>query len=618
MNLPRSTIDHHDDGKEELPSINILFVGSSQSGKSTLIKVLENQDYKSSHTGFSETKQPCFKSFTVTTDPTNPAAIVYLLNIIDTPGLKEIRRQTTETRTDDELLSDIDAFIRHHFDRLHCLCFVAEAGRVHQKDLEIFEKLMNFFGPKLSAYSMLILTSADKYTNEKLEEFKNDIRDHQLSKRIYNYCKLGIYYHGIPNYDDLDTYADRQDMLQKILVTKQQHVRPMTKMLIAKLIQCSQHSMQLRPVNNNPLINEPTLLSETDNRHGESTQSYAAAIVLNTIAGVMTTELFCSRAYNNSQLEFSNTLAQKFEHTSPVNLKAFPNAMDKHGFCDKIQHSFKRIFGYVIDAVGSLLEVVNAETGKSFKDKWAGYIEEDSNTNQVVAMKGILEKYLKQEELKRREILRSVEQEKANIRRSILRAYKLQPYLISAITLINLIMTVITHKNTRNIFIQQRKVMNETKALLEQSASLLNDYYKEAKELMESLKSIDKQELDTSVRLSTRVPFMLHLLLHSQKKLERTKSQLELIASKLCSQKNVHTVGMYSTTICTLCNTATIRGQKASLWYMAGIALGLFMLTANGISIYKCKKDSELLLQSIKETEELIANADKSIKLLQI
>ncbi|CAF3407072.1 unnamed protein product [Rotaria sp. Silwood2] len=267
MNSSRSTKNYHLGDGKELPSINILFVGGSQSGKSTLIKILKDPSAKLSHSGFPEIKNPYFDTFTIT-DSNSPDATIYRLNIIDTPGLKEIRHQTMQTRTDDDFLSELDAFIKRHIDRLNCLCFVTQAIHLHQKDIEVFEKLMNFFGPALSKYSMMILTHADQYTDEKLQQFERDIKNHPLTSEIYKYCELGIYHHGIIDYDDLETYADNPDLQQCIVQVKQPRIRAMTEKLIKKFIECGERNVDIK-FRNNQSVKEASSSRRPNNKHSE-------------------------------------------------------------------------------------------------------------------------------------------------------------------------------------------------------------------------------------------------------------------------------------------------------------------------------------------------------------
>ncbi len=80
-------------------TINILVVDRSRSGKSTIIKTLEDSsNFEAlSSIGFPETKSPSYDSFWIS-DPL--IAVQYRLNIIDTPGLKKTRR-VDDTRTDE-------------------------------------------------------------------------------------------------------------------------------------------------------------------------------------------------------------------------------------------------------------------------------------------------------------------------------------------------------------------------------------------------------------------------------------------------------------------------------------------------------------------------------------
>ncbi|CAF1666021.1 unnamed protein product, partial [Adineta ricciae] len=135
--------------------INILLIGRSQVGKSTLIEALRDPNFSAMRTGISQTREPSYKQLTMTSEDGKD----YTLNIIDTPGLQEVRQDPDETRTDEQLLTLFrNVFSSGKIRDLNVIAFVSVIGRTHQNDIETFKSLIDFFGERFKAISTLILT----------------------------------------------------------------------------------------------------------------------------------------------------------------------------------------------------------------------------------------------------------------------------------------------------------------------------------------------------------------------------------------------------------------------------------------------------------------------------
>jgi len=128
---------------------------------------------------------------------------------------------------------------------LHAICFVVEAGKMSQEDVHTFKILMEYFGPELSNYCMLILTHCDRFKNERLEAFKKDIASRADVKPVIDFCKLGIFFHGILDKDDLDQYDD-EELRNNVKASKLNRLAPMRAKLIQKLIDQADSPCQMR------------------------------------------------------------------------------------------------------------------------------------------------------------------------------------------------------------------------------------------------------------------------------------------------------------------------------------------------------------------------------------
>lgn len=199
--------------------INVLLVGRTQVGKTSLIASLLCPQYAGIKTGFSDTKLPQCYSFVIedtSTQSSNSDTVkppefefseenveglkqvsckscLYQLNIIDTPGLSEVQKDGKEViRSDKELMKLIINFARLDVTGFNIIGFVAKAGDAHLSDIKVFKTIRAYLSDEFSNISLMILSHADRCNEVAIKQFEDDIRKHEQSKEIAKYCKLGF------------------------------------------------------------------------------------------------------------------------------------------------------------------------------------------------------------------------------------------------------------------------------------------------------------------------------------------------------------------------------------------------------------------------------------------
>jgi GTP-binding protein EngB required for normal cell division len=209
-------------------------------GKSTLIEVLHNPDYSTTRTGISQTREPSCKERIIDYHDGKK----YTLNIIDTPGLHEVRNDPNEMRTNERLFSLLRAmFVSGRVRALNIICFVTIAGKTHQNDIETFKSLMNFLGDRFKPISCLVLTHCDKISTETLDRLSQDIKTHPECTSIVDYCRLGIHYHGTIDMDDLSTYDE--EMREMVKKSTLKRIEPMRAHLMDFFLSLSNNYVEI-------------------------------------------------------------------------------------------------------------------------------------------------------------------------------------------------------------------------------------------------------------------------------------------------------------------------------------------------------------------------------------
>jgi GTPase Era involved in 16S rRNA processing len=219
---------------------NVLLVGRSQTGKSTIVETMIDPQKGTTSNGFSDTKEPGYNSLILHDKDKNMS---FQLNIIDTPGLQEVH-ENDKSRTDAELLKLAAVCVEKHITSLNTVCFVSRAGKTHRNDVVVFDTVQKFLGDRFADISMMVLTHCDEFSDERLKKFERNIHGHKISKSISQYCKLGIARFGAINYTMLEQFPEK-DVQQAVVRSKLTRIEKMRKQFIDKIISCAGRGLSI-------------------------------------------------------------------------------------------------------------------------------------------------------------------------------------------------------------------------------------------------------------------------------------------------------------------------------------------------------------------------------------
>lgn len=198
---------------------NIIFLGRSRVGKTTALKSLKDpytftEAFQSFWAG---TRNPELHSFTVEySDPIGSAdsekkeseKINYNINIIDTPGLFERLKETSEIRENELIMDVILKCLQFEITKIHCLFFVCsfESG-INAEDVASVLKLNKLFAGGNKAFNLLV-THCEGKSPEIRKEMEKQIREIPELKEFFASADVKIFFLGALNYD----FYDRGDV----------------------------------------------------------------------------------------------------------------------------------------------------------------------------------------------------------------------------------------------------------------------------------------------------------------------------------------------------------------------------------------------------------------------
>ena len=178
--------------------INILLVGRSQTGKSTLLETLINPQQAVQGRGFSVTKDPQVQAFTFYDQEEKS---IHTVNVIDTPGLQEKRIDDLKSRDDEEIMRLARECILKQIAYLNIVIYVSVAGRTHELDTDAFDNIKKFLGDEFSENSLLILTHCEALHKKRFQRILADMESYPKTAELLHYCKLGVLPYGTMNAD---------------------------------------------------------------------------------------------------------------------------------------------------------------------------------------------------------------------------------------------------------------------------------------------------------------------------------------------------------------------------------------------------------------------------------
>jgi len=152
---------------------NILIVGKTRSGKSTLVKMLKDPYYiPKNYSIFSKTRDAKFYTFTISKVDNEKQ---YTFNFVDTPGLKEFKENPEESRSDDIIIDAITQCLKNEIVYMNSiiLCASFESG-LDPRDIESFGTFMRLFASESMVFTVCVTRTERrdvKWRNDLIREF---------------------------------------------------------------------------------------------------------------------------------------------------------------------------------------------------------------------------------------------------------------------------------------------------------------------------------------------------------------------------------------------------------------------------------------------------------------
>jgi len=215
--------------------LNVVLLGKAGSGKTTIIKTLENLDYEPpGHNLFASSKEAKNNTFYLKWRDEH-----YQLNIIDSPGIFESIDREDQIRDNSDLINMTTTCIDNSVTKVHCFAIIQRQDvTLTPESVQTFSEFSNILPQDIRDNCCLILTHCEHLNSNKCEAKKEEV----LSKKdISLLTKGGVYFMGSHDNDLLSQFEDDPELQNSLKEDLSKSINIFQEQLLENL-------MKLKPI----------------------------------------------------------------------------------------------------------------------------------------------------------------------------------------------------------------------------------------------------------------------------------------------------------------------------------------------------------------------------------
>jgi len=195
---------------------NVLFLGKSRSGKTTVIRTLEGVENAIKPLSiFSDTENVHFRSFSLQ----GQNDLDYTFNIIDTPGLFQVKRAEQKARTNKELLDMISECLKNEITKLHAIVFFCSLTvGLCNTDVIAMKKLIDTFG--VGTNMAIVVTGAESTSTDHRDKIVKELEEHVEMGALLQKVNHNIFFMGAVDPERIINEEALQSTVDRVLVDR--------------------------------------------------------------------------------------------------------------------------------------------------------------------------------------------------------------------------------------------------------------------------------------------------------------------------------------------------------------------------------------------------------------
>jgi GTPase SAR1 family protein len=177
---------------------NVLIVGKAGVGKTTLFEVLKNPGHKTSTSYSFFASGPKEASYTPLV-VRNGSGKAYSINVIDTPGICEIRATMAERSSNEQIMKIIQDCVNDKVTHLSAVFLLVPIGIINEEDIQVLNTMKTLLGDAFKRNTMLVFTHAEQHQLTTLTDRLKEFLSSEISLPFLEFCQGGVHFSGALN-----------------------------------------------------------------------------------------------------------------------------------------------------------------------------------------------------------------------------------------------------------------------------------------------------------------------------------------------------------------------------------------------------------------------------------
>jgi len=177
-------------------SYNIVLIGDSRVGKSTFIKLLQEQFYTDSRELYRGTVMPIIDTLFYLDYQEICGSKNVCINILDTPGLDEVPAEGI-ARPNEQLKDIISEHIKQNFSSLDLILITIQNKGITENTVKSIYDIKDYFGNKYLNNIALLVTYCDDFTLQNEDAYLIELKQNPILEDFCNAIKDRIIFNGI-------------------------------------------------------------------------------------------------------------------------------------------------------------------------------------------------------------------------------------------------------------------------------------------------------------------------------------------------------------------------------------------------------------------------------------
>jgi len=129
----------------------------------------------------------------------NGSGKAYSINVIDTPGICEIRATMSERSSNEQIMKIIQDCVNDKVTHVSSVFLLVPIGIINEEDIQVLNTMKTLLGEGFKRNTMLVFTHAEQHQLSTLTERLKEFLSSEISLPFLEFCQGGVHFSGALN-----------------------------------------------------------------------------------------------------------------------------------------------------------------------------------------------------------------------------------------------------------------------------------------------------------------------------------------------------------------------------------------------------------------------------------